>query len=152
MKKFLKENAIGSTIVNLVMNTLVNSILLWNAKVVFLKVGEPNLLPNIIGPIVFSALLTTIGTYFFLTTKRKSGEVDLPINPNTSWFLTSFFTGLVIAFIFAVLAFMIVNFVQKGMENIEIPKITVIILSVILGTFSGLITSFIAAKRAAMLK
>jgi hypothetical protein len=152
MEKFIKENAIGASIVNLVMNTLVNSIILWNAKVVFLKVGEPNLLPNIIGPIVFSALLTTIGTYFFLTTKRKSGEINLPIKPTTQWFLSSLITGLIIAFAFGLIAFVVLNIVLKGMENSEIPKMTVIIISVVLGTLSGLITSFIATKRAAKLK
>jgi RsiW-degrading membrane proteinase PrsW (M82 family) len=147
MEKFIKENAIGSCIVNLIMNTAVPSLLLWNEKVVFLKDGEPNLLPNMIGPVVVSAFLTTIGTFFLLTIKRKSGEVNLPINANTKWFPKALLTGIIIAIGFGLLAF-----IQKGMDNTAIPKSTVIIISAIIGTLTGLPTSFIAAKRASNLK
>jgi hypothetical protein len=43
-------------------------------------------------------------------------------------------------------------FIQKGMDNTAIPKSTVIIISAIIGTLTGLPTSFIAAKRASNLK
>jgi ABC-type antimicrobial peptide transport system permease subunit len=61
-------------------------------------------------------------------------------------------TGIVIAIGFGLLAFILMIFIQKSMDNIEIPKITVIIISAIIGTLTGLPTSFIAAKRAARLK
>jgi H+/Cl- antiporter ClcA len=152
MEKFIKENAIGSCIVNLIMNTAVPSLILWNETIVFLKEGEPNLLPNMIGPVVVSAFLTTIGTFFLLTIKRKSGEVNLPINANTKWFPKALLTGIIIAIGFGLLAFIVMIFIQKGMDNIAIPKSTVIIISTIIGTLTGLPTSFIAAKRAARME
>jgi uncharacterized YccA/Bax inhibitor family protein len=152
MKDFIKKNAVGSCVVNLIMNTAVPSLILLNEKVVFLKEGEPNMMSNVIGPVVVSAFLTTIGTFFLLTIKRKSGEVNLPINANTKWFPTALITAIVIALCFGVIAFFVLTFIKNGMENIEIPKITVIIISAIIGTFAGFATSFIAAKRAARLK
>ncbi len=152
MKDFIKKNAVGASIVNLVMNTAVPSLILLNEKVVFLKEGEPNMMSNVIGPVVVSAFLTTIGTFFLLTIKRKSGEVDLPINRKTKWFPKALITAIVMALCFGVIAFFVLTFIKNGMDNIEIPKMTVIIISAIVGTLTGLPTSFIAAKRAAMLK
>jgi H+/Cl- antiporter ClcA len=152
MENFIKKNAVGSCIVNLVMNTAVPSLILLNEKVVFLKEGEPNMMSNVIGPVFVSALLTTIGTFFLLTIKRKSGEVNLPINANTKWFPKALLTGIIIAIGFGLLAFIMMIFIQKSMDNIEIPKSTVIIISAIIGTLTGLPTSFIAAKRASNLK
>ncbi len=151
MEDFIKKNAVGSTIVNLVMNTLVPSLILWNEKFVFLKEGEPSMMSNVIGPVFMSALLTTIGTFFLLTIKRRSGEVNLPIKATTKWFPTALLTGIIIGFGFGVLAFIVMTFIQNSMDNIEIPKITVIIISVIIGTITGVITSFIAPKRASNL-
>jgi H+/Cl- antiporter ClcA len=152
MEKFIKENAIGSCIVNLIMNTAVPSLILWNEKVVFLKEGEPNMMPNVIGPVVVSAFLTTIGTFFLLTIKRKSGEVNLPINANTKWFPKALLTGIIIAFCFGLLAFIVMIFIQKNMDNIELFPKTVIVISAIIGTLTGFPTSFIAAERASRLK
>ncbi len=152
MEKFIKSNAKESFIINLVMNTLVPSLLLWNDKVVFLKEGNPILLPNIVGPVVLSALLTTLGTFFWATKKRKSGEIDLPINPNTQWFPKALLNGLAIALGFGLVAFMILTFILMNMDNIAIPKMTVQIMTVIIGTLTGYATSFIAANRASKLK
>lgn len=152
MEDFIKKNAVGSFVVNLIMNTVVPSLILLNEKVVFLKEGEPNMMSNVVGPVVVSAFLTTIGTFFLLTIKRKSGEVNLPINSNTKWFPKALLTGIVIAIGFGLLAFIVMIFIQKGMDNIEISKMTVIIISAIIGTLTGLATSFIAAKRASRLK
>lgn len=152
MEKFIKSNAKESFFINLFMNTVVPSLILWNEKVVYFKEGNPILLPNIVGPVVLSALLTTLGTFFLLTKKRKSGEVDLPINPNTSWFPKALLTGFIIAFGLGLLAFIVFTLIQPHMDNIEIPKMTVIIMSAIIGTLAGYATSFIAANRASKLK
>jgi hypothetical protein len=152
MEKFIKSNAKESFIINLVMNMAIPSLILWHEKVVYLKEGNPILLPNILGPVVLSAFLTTIGTFFLMTKKRKSGEIDLPINPNTSWLPKALLTGFVIALGLGLLAFIVFNLIQPRMDNIEIPKTTVLIMSAIVGTLTGFATSFMAANRASLLK
>jgi hypothetical protein len=152
MEKFIKSNAKESFIINLVMNTLLPALVLWNSKEVYLKEGDPILLPNLLGPVFLSAFLTTLGTFFWATKKRKSGEIDLPINPNTSWLPTALVTGFVIGLGLGLVAFMVLTFLQMNMDNIAIPKITVQIMTVIIGTLTGYATSFMAANRAAQLK
>jgi hypothetical protein len=152
MEKFIKSNAKESFFINLVMNTLLPALVLWNAKEVYLKEGDPILLPNLLGPVFLSAFLTTIGTFFWATKKRKSGEIDLPINLNTSWLPTALVTGFVIGLGLGLLAFMVLTFLKMNMGNIAIPKITVQIMTVIIGTLTGYATSFMAANRAAKLK
>jgi hypothetical protein len=134
------------------MNTLLPSLILWNAKVVYLKEGDPILLPNLLGPVFLSAFLTTLGTFFWATKKRKSGEIDLPINLNTSWLPMALVTGFVIGLSWALLAFVVLKIIQMRVDNIEIPKTTVLIMTIIIGTLTGYATSFMAANRAAKLK
>lgn len=152
MEKFIKSNARASLFINVVINTVIPFFILKNENVIYLKEGSPILLPNILAAVVISALMTTLVTFFLMTQKRKNGEIDLPINPNTSWFPKALLTGFVIALGLGLLSFFVLKCVQMYLENIEIPKNTVLLMSAILGGLTGFVTAFIATNRASKLK
>ncbi len=151
MKAFLKDNAIKSIIANLIINTLFPYLILLSDSVVNVKGATPNLISILVPGIFMSALMTTIITYGVMTSQRKSGQLAPSLSAATGWFSTALLTGIGIGLLFAVPSLLLIMAVQSVMENVPIPKLTVIGLSAIIGALTGLFSSFVAANRAVKL-
>jgi hypothetical protein len=152
MEKFIKSNATASFIINVVMNTAIPFLILRHAKGVYLKEGDLLLLPNILGAVFLSAFITTLVTFFLMTQKRKTGAIDLPIHPNTPWFSKALLVGFGIALGWSLLAFLVLKMIQMQLDNIEISRNTVLMMTAIIGSLIAYATAFIAANRASKLK
>ena len=151
MKAFLKDNAIKSTIANLIINTLFPYLILLSDSVVNVKGPTPNLLSVLVPGIFMSALMTTLITYGTMTSQRKSGQLTPTLDATTGWFATALLNGIGIGLLFAIPSLLLIIAVQSVLENEPIPKLTVIILSAIIGMLTGLFSSFVAANRAVKL-
>lgn len=148
MDKFIKSNALISLVANLVINSVIPFFILRNDTVIYLKQGSPILLETILPAVFISAFATCLITFFLMTKKRKSGEINLPIMPNTQWFPKAIFEGIVISLVLGVIAFGIMKLIENSMENVSIPVKITLIISSITGGLTGFITAFIAANRA----
>ncbi|GAB3224681.1 hypothetical protein [Spirosoma arcticum] len=148
MKAFLKDNAIKSTIGNLVINTLFPFLILLSDSVVNVKGPRPNLISILVPGVFMSALMTTIITYGVMTSQRKKGQLTPSLSAATGWFPTALLNGIGIGLLFAVPTLLLIMAVQSMMENQPIPKLTVIIVSAIIGALTGLFSSLVAANRA----
>ena len=151
MKTFIKDNAIKSTIGNLVINTLFPFLILLSNSFVNVKGPTPNLISILVPGVFMSALMTTIITYGVMTNQRKKGQLAPALDAATGWFPTALLNGIGIGLLFAIPVLLLIMAVQSVMENRPIPKLNVIILSAIIGTLTGLFSSFVAANRAVRL-
>jgi hypothetical protein len=151
MKAFLKDNAIKSTIGNLVINTLFPVLILLSDSVVNVKGPTPNLTSILVPGIFMSALMTTIITYGVMTSQRKRGQLAPSLSAATGWFPTALLNGIGIGLLFALPSLLLIIGLQSVMENELIPKLTVIVLSAVIGALTGLFSSLVAANRAVRL-
>lgn len=148
MRAFLKDNAIKSTIGNLVINTLFPFLILLSDSVVNVKGPTPNLISILVPGVFMSALVTTLITYGVMTSQRKKGQLAPAIDASTGWFPTALLNGIGIGLLFAVPVLLLIMAVQSVIANEPIPKLTVIGLSALIGALTGLISSVVAANRA----
>lgn len=151
MKAFIKDNAIKSTIANLVVNTVFPFLILLSDSFVNVKEPTPNLISILVPGVFMSALMTTIITYGVMTSQRKKGQLAPALNAATGWFPSALLNGIGIGLLFAVPTLLLIMAVQSVMKNEPIPKLNVIILSAIIGALTGLFSSFVAANRAVKL-
>jgi hypothetical protein len=152
VKKFIIENSKTSAFVNTFINSLIPYFVLYDKSFVNLKGNTPNFLSTFLPAVIGSVFITTIVTFGILTNKRKNGAVELPINPNATWFYKSIISGLVIAFYFGNIALIVIVLLQYFSVNFQINKITAIILSSFMGAFSAYYASFIAVKYASKIQ
>ena len=149
MKNYIKENAIKSFLANLVVNTLIPTVILWNASTILLKDDNSTFIKNVVPPVLFSIIMTSIITFFTLTHERKKGVVALSISPNASWFPKALLNGILVGICFAILTLGLVVLYQNSNENFEIPKLPFILISAFFCAIIASLASIILAKRAA---
>lgn len=151
MKAFIKDNAIKSVIGNLVINTLMPVLILLSDSFVNVKGPTPNLVSVLVPGMFMSALMTTIITYGTMTSQRKSGQLVPALSASVRWFPRCLPTAIGIGLLFAAITLVLILAVQLVVENQPIPKLTVIILSALLGAAVGYFSSLVAVNRAVKL-
>ncbi len=152
MKEFTKDNAIKSTIGNLVINALMPFLLLLSDPVVNVKGATPNLISVLVPGVFMSALVTTIITYGVMTSQRKRGELAPALDTSVGWFPTALFNGIGIGLLFAIPALLLLMAVQSVMGEGQLPKAPMIAVSSIIGALTGLFSSLVAVNRAVKLQ
>lgn len=148
MKAFVKDNALKSTLANLIINTLIPFLVLLTEPVVNVKGATPNLVSVLVPGVFMSALMTTLITFGVMTSQRKSGKLTPGLAPSTTWVPTALLNGISIGLIFALPAFLLIKGVEIGLVNEPIPKVPIIIASALIGALTGFVSSFVAVKRA----
>ncbi len=151
MKAFIKDNAIKSTLTNLVINTVFPVLILLSNSVVNVKGPTPNLISVLIPGVFMSALMTTIITYGVMSSRRKKRQLEPTLDATVNWVPTAFLNGIGIGLLFAVLALLPIMMAQSMLENEPIPRLTVIGISALLGALTGFLSSFVAVNRAVRL-
>ncbi len=151
MKAFVKDNALKSTVANLIINTVFPYLILLSNSIVNVKGSTPNLLSILVPGVFMSALMTTLITYGVMTSQRKSGQLAPALSASTGWFSTAFLNGIGIGLLFAVPTLLVILAAQSVMENESIPKLMVIMVSAVVGALTGLFSSFMAVNRAVRL-
>lgn len=152
MNTFIKENAIKSIIANLIINTIIPSLLLLRNSFVNIKGEAPNLVSVLVPGVFMSAFMTTIITYGVMTSQRKRGQLEPTLEPSTGWFPTAFLNGIAIGVLFALPSLLLLKTVELVVADEPLPKLQVILLSAFIGALTGFIASFVAVKRAIKLK
>ena len=151
MKAFIKDNAIKSTVANLVINAVIPFLILLSDSSVNVKGATPNLISILVPGIFMSALVTTLITYGVMTSQRKNGQLTPALHTSVGWLPKALLNGVGIGLLFALPALLLIMVVQSTMDNALIPKLTVIVLSAIIGSLTGLFSSFVAVNRAVKL-
>ncbi|HEX8424778.1 hypothetical protein [Hymenobacter sp.] len=151
MSKFIFDNALKSTFGNVVVNTVIPFLLLLSAPFVNLEGPTPNLVSVLVPGVFMSALVTTIITFGVMTAQRKAGTLAPALPADTRWFPKALVTGIGIGLLFALPVLVIILVLQGTRENVELPKLTVIAASTVVGGLTGLLSSIVASKRAAKL-
>lgn len=151
MKEFIKSNAIKSVVANLFINTLIPYLILLSDAVVNVKGAAPNLISVLVPGVFMPAFITTLITFGVMTSKRKSGQLLPVLIAPVNWLPTALLTGVGIGLLFTVPALLLILLVQSLLGDGQIPKLTVILVSAIIGALTGLLASFIAVNRAAKL-
>ncbi len=152
MKEFTKDNAIKSTIGNLVVNALIPFLLLFSDPVVNVKGATPNLISVLVPGVFMSALLTTIITYGVMTSQRKRGQLAPALDTSAGWFPAALLNGIGIGLIFAIPALLLLLVVQSMTGDGQLPRLTVLIVSSSSGALTGLFSSLMAVNRAIRLE
>ena len=127
-------------------------LILLSDSVVNVKGPTPNLMSVLVPGVFMSALMTTIITYGVMTSQRKRGLLTPALAASVGWFPTALLNGIGIGLLFAGSALLVIMGVQSVMENEPIPKLTVIIVSALIGALTGLFSSFVAVNRAVKLE
>lgn len=152
MKKFTKENAIISGIVNIPINGLITYVVLLKDNFVNSEGETPNLFSILLPAVFFSIMMTTVITFFLLTKKRKSREINLAINPQVQWFLPSLKSGVIIGLAFVVAVILWIIILQIFTENFTISKNNAVLLAAVVGCVVAFLSSFLATKEAAKIQ
>lgn len=152
MKAFIKDNAIKSTLANLIIGTVIPSLILLSESVVQVKGPTPNLLSVLVPGVFMAALMTTIITYGVMTSQRKSGKLTPTLTPTTSWIVPALLNGIGVGLLFALPALLIIKAVEMIAADAPLPKLTVILISALISALTGLLSSFVAVKRARKLE
>ncbi|HEX8330517.1 MAG TPA: hypothetical protein VF629_23505 [Hymenobacter sp.] len=151
MQHFIRDNARKSTFGNLVVNTVVPYALLLGSPLVNLKGATPNLVSVLVPGVFMSALMTTIITFGVMTAQRKAGTLAPALPAGTPWFPKALLTGIGIGLLFAVPVLAILLGLQASSENTQLARGLVVGISTVVGGVTGLLSSLVAAKRAAKL-
>ena len=151
MRKFLLDNALKSTVGNVVVNTIIPFLLLLSAPFVNLKGPTPNLLSVLVPGVFVSGLMTTIVTFGVMTAQRKAGVLASALPAGTRWFPKALLNGIGIGLLFAVPVLLLILALQATRANVELSKTLVIGVSTLVGGLTGLLSSLVASKRAAKL-
>ncbi len=152
MKAFIKDNAIKSTVANVVINAIIPYVILLSDSVVNVKGPTPNLLSILVPGVFMSGLMTTLITYGVMTGQRKSGRLEPALDATTGWLPTALLNGIGIGLLFALPALLLILAVQSMMNTGQISKVPVIMLSAVVGALTGLLSSFVAVNRAVRLE
>ena len=151
MKAFIKDNALKSTIGNLIANTVIPYLILLSDSVVNVKGATPNLVSVLVPGVFMSALLTTLITYGVMTSQRKRGQLAPSLAASTGWFPTALLNGIGIGLVFAIPSLLLIMAMQSVMDNGQIPKLTAVGLAAVVGALTGFLSSFVAVNRAVRL-
>ena len=149
MEKYIRENTVKSFFGNLVVNTFITTVILWDATIILFKDDNLTFIKNLVPPVLFSIIMTGLITFFTLTQERKKGTVALSINPDASWFPKAILNGILVGFCFALITFGAILLCQNSMANFEIPKLQFILISALFCAIVASFASIILAKRAA---
>ncbi|ADB37598.1 hypothetical protein [Spirosoma linguale] len=152
MKAFIKDNAIKSTVANMIIGAIIPSLVLLSDSVVQVKGPTPNLLSVLLPGVFMAAFMTTIITFGVMTSQRKNGQLTPALAPSTSWIVPALLNGVAIGLLFALPALLILKGIKMVMANEPLPKLSVILISALIGALTGFLASFVAVKRAIKLQ
>lgn len=152
MKKYIRENTVKSFFGNLVANIIISTIILWNTSGILLNYDNSTFMKNILPPLFFSIVVTSLITFFTLISGRKNGQIALSINPNATWFHKALLNGILTGACFTMITLGLIVLCQNFIENVEIPKIQFIIISALFIAIFASVASIILAKMAAKIK
>ncbi|GAB2533753.1 hypothetical protein [Spirosoma aerophilum] len=148
MKAFIKDNALKSTLANLIIGAVIPSLVLRSHSVVHIQGSTPNLLSVLLPGVFMAAFMTTIITFGVMTSQRKTGKLTPGLRPSTGWILVALLNGIVIGLLFALPALLIIKIVERVVADTSLPKLSVILLSALISALTGFLSSFVAVKRA----
>ncbi len=151
MKQFTRDNALKSTIGNLVANTVIPGALLLGSPLVNLKGPTPNLLSVLVPGVFMSALVTTLVTFGVLTAQRKAGRLAPALPAGTPWLAQALLAGVGIGLLFAGPALGLLLALQATLPHAQLPRLAVVALAAVVGAATGYFSSLVAVRRAARL-
>ena len=152
MNAFTRDNAIKSTIANLIIGAVIPYLILLSDSIVHIKGATPNILSVLLPGVFMAALMTTLITYGVMTSQRKSGRLTPALTPSTGWFPTALLNGIAIGLLFALPALLVIKGIEVLATDEPLPKLSVILLSSLISALTGFLSSFVAVKRATKLE
>lgn len=151
MKKFTQRNAITATLLNLIINTVAPFIIFYQYESINLKGDNPNVMDLLLPAVVISVFATTMATFVTMTRQRVAHKLHPVLATDTTWLPTAFLTAIVLALLFAGVAFLLITLIQSVAGNGQLPKPAALALSGVVGALVALLTSFIAVRRASLI-
>lgn len=151
MKKFTQRNAVTATLLNLIINIVAPFIIFYRYESINLKGDNPNVMDLLLPAVVISVFATTMATFVTMTKQRVAQKLHPVLATDTAWLPTAFVTSLVLALLFAGVAFLLIVLIQSVAGNGQLPKPAALALSGVVGAFVALLTSFIAVRRASLI-
>ena len=148
MHQFTQRNAISATLFNLVINVVAPFIIFYKYDFINLKGESPTLMSMLLPTVLISVFATTLVTFITMTKQRMAHKLEPALDAQTSWLPTALLTALGLGITFAALGFGLLWLLQSAMANVQIPKVTALFLSGIVGAVVAFTASFIAVNRA----
>ncbi len=100
--------------------------------------------------VLISVFATTMATFVTMTKQRVAQKLQPALATGTTWLPTAILTSVVLAVLFAGVAFLLIALIQSLSGNGQLAKPTALALSGVVGALAALITSFIAVRRASL--
>ncbi|GAB2606276.1 hypothetical protein [Spirosoma areae] len=151
MNQFTQRNAITATVFNLIINTVAPFIIFYKYEFINLKGESPTVVSMLIPTVLISVFATTLVTFVTMTKQRMAHKLEPPLDTHTTWLPTALLTSIGLGLAFAGLSFGLLWLLQSSMANVQLPKLSALLLSGVVGAFVAFIASFIAVNRAKLI-
>ena len=151
MNQFTQRNAITATLFNLIINIVAPFIIFYKDEFINLKGESPTVVNMLMPTVLISVFATTLVTFVTMTKQRMAHKLEPALDAHTSWLPTALLTSIALGLVFAGLCFGLLWLLQSSMANVQLPKLSALLLSGVVGALVAFIASFIAVNRAKLI-